>query len=162
MNHCQSFIYKKKRNVNVQNREVISIKHSLHVCLFGSKKFNNLYITKYTLIYEAMLINGCSVPLTHFQKKDVSFGCQWSRVCVTHRHSPRQESEEAHHVLSGPFIIKNVYLNDARQESKASKKRSFLNLIRKISECQQKLGFAEGCQSFNGCSSKLTKVSNML
>lgn len=76
--------------------------------------------------------------------------------------SQKTESEEARHVLSGPFIIKNVYLNDARQESKASKKRSFLNLIRKISECQQKLGFAEGCQSFNGCSSKLTKVSNML
>lgn len=76
--------------------------------------------------------------------------------------SQKTESEEARHVLSGPFIIKNVYLNAARQESKASKKRSFLNLIRKISECQQKLGFAEGCQSFNGCSSKLTKVSNML
>lgn len=79
---------------------MISKNHSLHVCHFGSENFNNLYITKYTLIYEAMLINRCSVPLTRFQKK----GCvYWLSVVTALCHTqtqpapgPRKQSQRRH------------------------------------------------------------------
>lgn len=63
-------------------------------------------------------MNRCSVPLPHFQKKRMCLLVVSGQGSVSHTdtvraRSQKTESEEARHVLSGPFIIKNVYLDDA-------------------------------------------------